>query len=62
MNAPTEAPVSPLSEQAVEHLEAEITELWAHIDAAEYRFLKLLAELDRVEGYARSCRPRSVRS
>jgi len=37
----------------MDHLEAEITALWGHINAAEYRFLELLAEFDRVEGYAR---------
>jgi hypothetical protein len=41
------------TEQAVDSLEAEITALWGHINAAEYRFLKLLAEFDRLEGYAR---------
>jgi hypothetical protein len=34
-------------------LEAEITELCGHINAAEYRFLKLVAEFDRAEGWAR---------
>jgi hypothetical protein len=38
--------------QAVERLEAEITELWGHINAATYRFLELLAELDRRQGWA----------
>src|SRR3970040_850895 len=38
--------------QAVERLEAEITELWGHINAATYRFLELLAELDRRRGWA----------
>jgi hypothetical protein len=41
------------SQGASARLEAEITELWGHINAAEYRFLKLLAEFDRCEGYAR---------
>ncbi len=41
------------AEHAIERLEAEITELWGHINAAEYRFLKRLAEFDRLEGYAR---------
>jgi hypothetical protein len=41
------------TEQAVDSLEAEITALWGHINAAEYRFLKLLAEFDRLKGYAR---------
>lgn len=38
-------------ESELEALEAEITELWGHINAAEYRFLKLVAEFDRREGY-----------
>src|SRR5690606_22429443 len=37
---------------ALERLEAEITELWGHINAAEYRFLELVAEYDRLEGWA----------
>jgi len=52
MNAQVKSGVSQLAEHAVERLEAEITELWAHINAAEYRFLELLAEFDRAEGYA----------
>jgi hypothetical protein len=39
-------------QQAVERLEAEITELWGHLNAATYRFLVLLAEFDRREGWA----------
>ena len=35
-----------------EALEAEITELWAHINAATYRFLELLARYDREQGWA----------
>jgi len=53
MNAQIKRGVSRLSEHAAERLEAEITALWGHINAAEYRFLELLAEFDRVEGYAR---------
>jgi hypothetical protein len=53
MNAQTQPQASPLSEHAMERLETEITALWGHINAAEYRFLELLAEFDRVEGYAR---------
>ena len=41
------------AEHAIERLEAEITELWGHINAAEYRCLKRLADFDRHEGYAR---------
>jgi hypothetical protein len=38
--------------QAIERVEAEITELWGHINAATYRFLELLAEFERREGWA----------
>ena len=38
--------------QALDALEAEITELWGHINAATARFLVLLAEFDRREGWA----------
>lgn len=53
MSALTQLQASRPSEHAMERLEAEITELWAHINAAESRFLELLAEFDRPEGYAR---------
>jgi hypothetical protein len=43
---PTE-PEPPLSEPAILALESEITKLWGHINAATYRFLTLVAELDR---------------
>jgi hypothetical protein len=39
--------------EALERLEAEITELWGHLTAATYRFLMLVAEFDRSEAYAR---------
>ena len=39
-------------DQALDALEAEITELWGHINAATARFLALLAEFDRREGWA----------
>ena len=39
-------------DQALDALEAEITELWGHINAATARFLTLLAEFDRREGWA----------
>ena len=39
-------------DQALDLLEAEITELWGHINAATARFLALLAEFDRREGWA----------
>jgi len=43
------AVVSPQASTAA--LEAEITELWGHINAANYRFLKLIAEFDRTQGW-----------
>ena len=39
-------------EQALEALEAQITELWGHINAATAQFLALLAEFDRRGGWA----------
>ena len=39
--------------EALERLEAQITELWGHLTAATYRFLILVAEFDRSEAYAR---------
>jgi hypothetical protein len=37
----------------LDRLEAQITELWGHLNAATYRFLTLIAEFDRGEAYAR---------
>ena len=39
-------------EEALKALEAEITQLWGHINAATAHFLALLAEFDRREGWA----------
>src|SRR5690349_18673143 len=39
----------------LEDLEAEITELWGYLNAATYRFLVLVAEFDREQGFARHC-------
>ena len=39
------------TERAFNELEAKITELWGHLNAATYRFLMLVAEFDRREGY-----------
>ena len=39
-------------EGALEALEAQITRLWGHINAATAQFLALLAEFDRKEGWA----------
>ena len=36
-----------------DELEAKITELWGHLNAATYRFLALLAEFDREKAYGR---------
>ena len=38
--------------EALDALEARITELWGHINAATAQFLALLAEFDRREGWA----------
>ncbi|MDH3421061.1 MAG: HNH endonuclease, partial [Gammaproteobacteria bacterium] len=46
-----EAPAYTHFRSHLESLEAEITELWGHINAAECRFLELVAEFDRREGY-----------
>jgi len=39
--------------ETLRSLEAQITELWGHLTAATYRFLMLIAEFDRSEGYVR---------
>ena len=43
--------------EALDRLEAEITELWGHLTAATYRFLALVAEFDRGKAYARHLLP-----
>ena len=40
-------------ERAFEALEAKITELWGHLNAATYRFLLLVAEFDHAKAYER---------
>ncbi len=40
-------------ERVFEALEAKITELWGHLNAATYRFLLLVAEFDQTKGYER---------
>jgi len=40
-------------QHAFEQLEARITELWGHLNAATYRFLALVAEFDRTKCYER---------
>jgi Domain of unknown function (DUF222)/HNH endonuclease len=60
MNSPVQAPAHPpatrppdeLDQMPLELLEREITELAAHIHAATCRFLLLVRELDRREGWA----------
>lgn len=39
--------------RAFDDLEAEISELWGHLNAATYRFLVLVAQFDRDEAFAR---------
>jgi Domain of unknown function (DUF222) len=38
--------------RCIEALASEITELAGHLNAANYRFLKLIAEFDRCEGWS----------
>ncbi|HET7607714.1 MAG TPA: DUF222 domain-containing protein [Gammaproteobacteria bacterium] len=45
-------PEEVVQHRGLEELEAEITELWGYLNAATYRFLVLVAEFDRVRGYA----------
>ena len=40
-------------QHAFEQLEARITELWGHLNAATFRFLSLIAEFDRTQCYER---------
>jgi len=40
-------------QRGLEELEAKITELWGYLNAATYRFLLLVAEFDREQGFAR---------
>jgi len=48
-----EGPSTPGRDGEFDSLEAEITELWGHVNAATFRFLALVAEFDRREGWAR---------
>ena len=45
------SPEPPLSEPAILALESQIMELWGHINAATYRFLVLVAKLDRTQSW-----------
>ena len=49
--APVPGPVC--GDAALDALEAQITEVWGHINAATAHFLTLVAEFDRSEGWAR---------
>src|SRR5262245_14552589 len=51
--SPATDPLQTTNHAALDHLEAQITELWGHLNAATYRFLLLIAEFDRGEAYAR---------
>ncbi len=59
MTIPTAPGSVPLHEVPLERLESEITELAAHLNAAECRWLLLVAEFDRRQGWStwecRSC-------
>ena len=48
-----EVPTPTLDDTALETLEARITEVWGHLNAATYRFLELIGEFDRTQGWAR---------
>ena len=43
----------PRASEDIDHLEAQITELWGHLNTATYRFLTLVAEFDRIKAYVR---------
>ncbi len=49
---PTPTPDSPLAHLSSEDLEAQITELAGQLNAATYRWLTLIAEFDRRNGWA----------
>ena len=50
---PSEFPSPKLDDTALDSLEAQITEVCGHINAATFRFLELVAEFDRTQGWAR---------
>ncbi len=50
---PSEFPSPKLDDTALDTLEAQITEVCGHINAATFRFLELVAEFDRTQGWAR---------
>lgn len=49
----TEFPTPKLDDASLDNLEARITEVCDHINAAAFRFLELVAEFDRTQGWAR---------
>ena len=51
-DAPAPTPDSPLAHLSCEDLEAQITELAGQLNAATYRWLALIAEFDRRQGWA----------
>ena len=51
--APFDPDVNRRKWRAFEELEAKITELWGHLNAATYRFLMLVGEFDREKAYER---------
>ena len=48
-----EVPTPTLDDTALDTLEARITEVWGHLNAATYRFLELIGQFDRTRGWAR---------
>ena len=51
------APHTALAPRSLDELESEITELAGHLNAASYRWLVLIAEFDRREGWADGSTP-----
>jgi hypothetical protein len=51
--APFDPDVNRRKWRSFEELEAKITELWGHLNAATYRFLMLVGEFDREKAYER---------
>jgi hypothetical protein len=52
-NCSSSAVFIPPAEREADRLEAEIAEIWGHLNAVTFRFLQLLAEFDRAEGWVR---------
>ena len=50
---PSEFPSPKLDDTALDTLEAQISEVCGHLNAATFRFLELIAEFDRTQGWAR---------